>query len=239
MDLHQVFSFVVITWSHQTVERQCARNRRGSETSILRPIFHKILNNSFCAALFEWASPCVCICSHLCIMHGDRYGQSRFQGQETVRVLIVLVVAELIPHSNMSPKQHVILICIFTKPFVKQFIYCSCSNQSKLLPAFKRHHLHLSRSYTYKYGGTCVCVRTHLSPAEFPVTCSAESNLCGGSGDTMAHAEMASFLSANPCVLSHTSSPCWQFHPRHDLSGPQAADKGAPARVLCHRRINR
>lgn len=52
----------------------------------------------------------------------------------------------------------------------------------------------------------CMCVRTHLSPAESSVTCSAGSNLCGGGGDTVAHAEMASFLSANPCVLPHTSS---------------------------------
>lgn len=54
----------------------------------------------------------------------------------------------------------------------------------------------------------CVRVRTHLSPAESTVTCSAGSNICCGSGDTVVHAEMASFFSANPCVLPLTSSPC-------------------------------
>lgn len=48
----------------------------------------------------------------------------------------------------------------------------------------------------------CARVTTHLSPAKSTVTCSAGYNLCGGRGDTVLHAEMASFLSANPCALS-------------------------------------
>lgn len=47
----------------------------------------------------------------------------------------------------------------------------------------------------------CKCVRSHLSPAEATVTCSAGSNLCCGHGDAMVHAEAASFLSANPSVF--------------------------------------
>lgn len=50
-------------------------------------------------------------------------------------------------------------------------------------------------------GWLCMCVRRHLSPAEATITCSAGPNLCCGHGDTMVHAEAASFLSANPSVL--------------------------------------
>lgn len=83
--------------------------------------------------------------------------------------------------------------------------------KSLTLPLFSISTVAILKSVALKvwcYMSVCVCVRSHLSPAASTVTCSAGSNLCGGSGDTVAHAEMASFLSANPCVLPHTSSPC-------------------------------
>lgn len=60
----------------------------------------------------------------------------------------------------------------------------------------------LTLSATLLSGGRlCWWVRSHLSPAEATVTCSAGSNLCCGHGDTVVHAEAASFLSAKPSVL--------------------------------------
>lgn len=53
----------------------------------------------------------------------------------------------------------------------------------------------------------------------------------------LAHAKIASFLGANPVELPHTSFSCRQLHPRHDLSGPQAADDGALARVRATDRL--
>lgn len=65
------------------------------------------------------------------------------------------------------------------------------------------------------YADVCMWVRTHLSPAESTVTCTAVSNLCTRAADTVAGAEMASSLSTNPRVLpSHTSFPRRHFPPQ-------------------------
>lgn len=123
---------------------------------------------------------------------------------------------------NSTPKQPVVLVNNLICTHITSLFIAIILLSASTIPGEKAH---LQVQWR-----VCMWVR-NLSPAESTVTCSAGSNLCSGGGDTVAHAEMASFLSTNPGVLPHTSSPRWQFHPRHDLSGPQAADKGAPARA--------
>lgn len=76
------------------------------------------------------------------------------------------------------------------------------------LSAVKSLHFHLSSSRTHKCGCTmcvCVCVSQLIYLLQSPPSLVQQGLIYALA---VAHAEMASFLSANPCVLPHTSFPC-------------------------------